>query len=149
MSQTLNFQIQIQAPVATVRDIMLNHPTYEQRTSAFAPWSTYQWSRDLDSEIIFLGSDGVGGMIGKIAQHRLYEYVSICHQAEIVVDEQTGQTTVKAHPQQAYENYSFSTLADWSTQLDVECTEMPDEYLDMFRQMWPQALNLLKWLCEK
>ena len=33
--QTLRFSITINAPVAKVRSTMLNHPTYEQRTSAF------------------------------------------------------------------------------------------------------------------
>gem|GEM_PF-5268026 len=34
--QTLTYTITIQAPVSKVRDTMLNHPTYEQRTEVFA-----------------------------------------------------------------------------------------------------------------
>lgn len=39
--QTLHFTTNIPAPVAIVWDTMLNHPTYEQRTTAFSEGSTY------------------------------------------------------------------------------------------------------------
>jgi hypothetical protein len=141
--QALYYTVTITAPVSKVRDIMLNHPTYEQWTSAFSEWSTYVWSRDQGSEIKF--GDGSGsqqGMIAKIAHNRLHEYISIQHLWEIGTD---GTTTMFAW--ESFENYTFTKIDDTTTQLDVELTAMPDERIDMFNEMWPKALELLKGLC--
>ena len=141
--QALHFTTTISAPVSKVRDTMLNHPTYEQWTTAFAPWSTYQWSREQWSEITF--GDGSGsGMLATIAHHKLHEYVSIQHLG--MIDENNTTTMFES---ESFENYSFTVIDATTTKVDVAMTAMPDERVDMFNEMRPKALELLKGICEK
>ena len=139
--QTLHYTVTITAPVSKVRDTMINHPTYEQWTSAFSEWSTYVWSRDQGADIKFIDPAGQG-MIAKVAVNKLHEYISIQHLWEIGTD---GTTTMIAW--ESFENYTFTNIDDTTTQLDVELTAMPDERVDMFNDMRPKALELLKGLC--
>lgn len=39
--------------------------------------------------------------------------------------------------------------ADGTTELRIEITNIPDDYADMFNEMWPKALESLKEICEK
>lgn len=139
--QTLHFTITINAPVSKVRDTMLNHPTYEQWTSAFSEWSTYVWSRDQRSDIKFLDPAGQG-MIAKIAVNKLHEYISIQYLGEIGKD-----TKITMYEWTSFENYTFTSIDDTTTKVDVEMTAMPDERVPMFSEMRPNALQLLKDLC--
>lgn len=142
--QTLHFTTTIHAPVSKVRDTMLNHPTYEQWTSAFSEWSTYEWSRDQWSDITFGdGSGSWAGMVATIASNRLHEYISIQHLG--MIDENKTLTNFES---ESFENYSFTSIDDTTTKVDVEMTAMPDERVPMFSEMRPQALQLLKNLCE-
>lgn len=141
--QTINFTININAPVSIVWDIMLNHPTYEQWTSAFSEWSTYEWTREKDSEIRFL-TPSWEGMLSKIADNKPYEYVSIKSLWEIGRD---GK--IKLYGGESFENYTFSIIDEKTTKLDIELTGLPEEYAQMFNEMRPRALILLKDLCEK
>ena len=47
-----------------------------------------------------------------------------------------------------YENYTFTKIDDSMTKLDIDMTGLPDEYANMFDDMRPKALQLLKDLCE-
>jgi hypothetical protein len=84
-------------------------------------------------------------MISRIASNRLYEYISIQHLGEIGKDHEIKMYDSR----ESFENYSFTKIDEDTTQLDVEMTAMPDEWVDMFNDMWPKALTLLKDLCEK
>lgn len=142
--QTLNFSITINAAVEKVRDTMLEHPTYEQRTTAFSEWSTYTGSREQGADIKFVDPAWYG-MLSRIASNRLYEYISIQHLGEIGKDHE-----IKMYDTwEIFENYSFTKIDAFTTKIDVEMTAMPDERVDMFNEMWPKALDLLKGLCEK
>ncbi len=143
---TLNFSTTINAPVAKVRDTMLNHPSYEIWTSAFSEGSTYTGSWDQWADIKFVDPSGQG-MIAQIAESRLHEYVSIRHLWEMMNNPETGELVTRLYDHAWYENYSFSTT-DTATRLDIEMTAIPDEYVDMFNSMRPKALDLLKELCE-
>jgi hypothetical protein len=48
-----------------------------------------------------------------------------------------------------YENYTFTTIEESITKLDIDMTGLPESYADMFNVMRPKALILLKNLCEK
>ncbi len=140
--QTLHFTTTIHAPVSKVRDSMLDHPSYEQRTTAFSPWSTYTWSREQWSDITF--GDGSGqGMIAKIAHNKLHKYISIQHLGQVNEDK-----TTTMFEWESFENYSFTTIDANTTKIDIEMTAMPDERVAMFNDMRPKALQLLKDLCE-
>ncbi len=147
--QTVQFTQVINAPKEHVWKTMLEKPTYEARTTAFAEWSTYEWSRDQWEKITFIGPDGIagGGMVAEIAESRLYEYVSIRHLAELSPDEKTGKVIETRFPEPSYENYTLEEH-DGVTTVTVVMTALPEEYVEMFSEMWPNALLALKELCE-
>jgi hypothetical protein len=39
--------------------------------------------------------------------------------------------------------------SDGTTELSIELTNIPDDYADMFNELWPKALEVLKDLCEE
>lgn len=141
----------INAPVEKVWNTMLDLETYRVWTKPFCPTSYFEGSWDEGSEMRFLGADenggGVGGMISRIAKNRLHEFVSIEHLGMIKDGvEDFDSPEVKAWTP-AFENYTF-TAKDGGTEVLVEL-DTPDDYAEMFEEMWPKALEVLKGLAEK
>lgn len=141
--KSLNFTITIDAPISTVRKVMLEHPTYEERTEIFAKWSTYNWSWDQWAEIKFW--DGKwSGMLAKIAKNEYHKYISIQHLGEIWKDKK-----ITMYTWESFENYAFTDI-DWKkTQVDIEMTAMPDEWVPMFQDLRPKSLEKLKEICKR
>ena len=140
----LTFSTTINAPVSKVWTTMLDHPTYEAWTKAFAENSTYDWERTEWSQIKFHDGTGNGGMLAMIAKNDLHHFISIKHLWEIGADQEVTYSQVEA-----FENYSFTQIDETTTKLDIELTGLPDEYSEMFNEMWPKALVALKELCEQ
>lgn len=130
---------------------MLDDATYRQWTNAFHEGSYYQGSWEQGSKILFLGPDengkADGGMIGRIAENRPYEFVSIemLGMIENGVEDTTSEAVKKWTP--AHENYTF-TEKDGATEVVVDI-DVADEYQAMFDEMWPRSLKVLKELAEK
>jgi hypothetical protein len=147
--QKLNFSIVINAPKEKVWDTMLEDKTYRIWTEAFAPGCYFIGSWDKGSKILFLapGEKGEGGMVSRIKEKRLYEYISIEHLG--VVENGKEDTSSDAVKQWAgsLENYTFKN-SDGKTELLVDM-DINDEYKEMFENMWPKALKNLKELTEK
>lgn len=148
--QKLNFSIIINSPKEKVWNTMLEDKTYRIWTEAFAKGSHYvgDWSKG--SKILFLGPDEkgiLGGMVSRIKENRLHEYISIEHWG-IVHDgiEDTASDAVKPWAG-SLENYTFKGDGN-KTELLVDM-DINDEYKDMFNEMWPAALQRLKELAEK
>jgi hypothetical protein len=89
----------------------------------------------------------MGGMVSRIAENRLHEYISIEHLG-MVNDgqEDTTSEAVKAWAG-AHENYTFAEK-NGATEIliDIDITE---DFKEMFEGMWPKALQKLKELAEK
>ncbi len=147
----IHFAIHINAPREKVWDTMLEDTTYRQWTAPFNPaGSYYEGSWDEGAEMRFLGpsQDGstIGGMISRIKENRLHEFLSIEHLGMIengVID--TTSEKVKAWTP-AFENYTF-VEKDGGTELSID-VDSNEEYAEMFSEMWPKALALLKALAE-
>jgi len=149
--QKIHFSIHINAPREKVWDTMLSDATYRQWTSAFNPGSYYKGSWEEGSKILFLGpnpdGNGEGGMVARIKENCIHEYISIEHNGVISngVEDTTSEEARKWAP--AYENYTFIDK-DGGTEVSVDM-DIVDEYKTMFEEMWPKALGLLKELAEK
>lgn len=145
----LEFSIVIDAPKEKVWNTMLEDKTYRIWTEAFMPGSYYDGDWTKGSKILFLGpgNDGkVGGMVSRIKDNRLYEYVSIEHLGEVIDGvEDTTSDRVKDWAG-ALENYTFIDK-DGKTELIVDMN-INEEFKEMFEGMWPKALQKLKALCE-
>jgi hypothetical protein len=120
-------------------------------TEVFSAGSHYvgDWSKG--SKILFLGPDPttgkLGGMVSRIKENRLHEYLSIEHLG-MVRDgiEDTTSDAVKAWAG-AHENYTFKK-ENGATEVLVDI-DIADELKEMFEGMWPKALQKLKELAEK
>lgn len=148
--EVIQFSILIDAPVGAVWNTMLDPVTYREWTKPFTPTSFYEGTWDEGAEIRFLMTKDDGttaGMFSRIARRIDHQFISIEHLGTIDGDkiDTNSEETAKWAP--AFENYSFESLG-YQTKLSVEMQTDP-EYKPMFESMWPQALQLLKSMCEE
>lgn len=149
--QKLNASIFINAPKERVWEVMLGPESYEKWTKVFNPTSHYigDWSEG--SKMLFLGTDengeNEGGMVSRIAKNIPHEYLSIEHLGivENGVEDTTSEKAKSWGP--AFENYTF-TEKDGGTEFTLD-QDMEEEYVEMFKGMWEEALPILKELAEK
>lgn len=148
--QKIHFSILINAPREKVWDTMLEDATYRQWTTAFNEGSYYKGDWSEGSKILFLGPDPKtgteSGMVSRIKENRTHEFVSIEHLGIVMngVEDTTSEEARKWSP--AFENYTF-TETDGGTQVSVDI-DIQEEYKTMFEEMWKNALQKLKELCE-
>jgi hypothetical protein len=149
--EKLQIEIDINAPKQKVWHTMLDDVTYRQWTTPFSEGSYYKGDWSKGSKIIFLGPNPEtgkeGGMVSRIAENKLYEFISIEHLGMINdgVEDTTSEEVKKWTP--AFENYTFKEVNGKTTILvDMDIN---DEYKEMFEGMWPKALQKLKELCEE
>ena len=147
----LKFSVVINAPKEKVWKTMLEDRTYRIWTTPFSEGSYYKGDWSKGSKIIFLGPNPEtgkeGGMVSRIAENKLYEYISIEHLGMINdgVEDTTSEEVKKWTP--AFENYTFKEKngkTDVLVDMDINA-----EYKEMFERMWPIALQKLKELAEK
>lgn len=145
----LKFSIVINAPIKKVWDTMLNEDTYKQWTEAFGPGSHYNGNWDKGSKILFLapGERGEMGMVSRIKENRPFKFLSIEHLG--IVQDGIEDTTSEAVKNWAgaLENYTFKE-SDRKTELLIDL-DTSEEYKNMFKDIWPKALQKLKELAEK
>src|SRR3989338_3223520 len=149
--QKLHFSIEINAPRERVWHTMLDDKTYREWTKAFGPGGHYKGNWNKGSKIVFIGSDPEtgeeGGMVSRIAENRLYEFISIEHMGIIKngVEDTTSDGAKKWTP--AFENYTFKeTNGKTEVLVDVNIAK---EFAEMFEKMWPPALKNLKEISER
>lgn len=149
--QKIHFSIFINATKEKVWDTMLTDSTYREWTTAFHPGSYFKGDWSEGSKILFIGPDeesgGEMGMVSRIAQSRLYEFVSIEHLGIYKNGIEDTESTEAKKWAPAFENYTL-TEKDGGTEVHIDQDIEPD-YKEMFEEMWPKALQILKELAEK
>lgn len=146
---TLHFSIDIRAPKDKVWRTMFADNTYREWTIPFSSGSYFEGSWALGSKILFLGPDGKGGsagMVSRITESRLHEYMGIEHVGMVSNGVEDTQSHAVKDWAGARENYSFSESSGVTT-LQVEMQTAPS-YEIMFNDSWPKALHKLKALSE-
>lgn len=146
------FSVVINAPKEKVWDTMLEDATYRIWTKPFNVGSAFVGDWSEGSVMHFVGCDEQGnpsqsGMYSKIRENRKYEFISIEHLGMIengVIDT-TSEEVKKWTP--CFENYTF-TEEDGATRVDVDM-DIAEMYEEMFNDMWPKALQVLKEISEK
>jgi hypothetical protein len=148
--EKIDFSTLINAPKDKVWNTMLDDKTYRIWTEEFSKGSHYVGNWNKGSKILFLGptNDGkLGGMVSRIKDNKLHEFISIEHLGEIYDGiEDTTSDRVKDWAG-ALENYTFIDK-DGKTELIVDMV-INKEFKEMFEGMWPKALQKLKSLCEQ
>lgn len=148
--EKLHFSITVNAPQKKVWNTMLEENTYRQWTEAFASGSHYEGSWDEGSDILFLAPDESGemsGMISRIKENREPEFLSIEHIGVIQDGEKDTSSDAVKDWAGALENYTLKTN-NGQTEVLVDM-DINEEYEEMFREMWPKALQKLKKLAEE
>ena len=142
----IHFKTIINTPAEKAWNTMLKDETYRQWTTAFTKGSHFRGSWEKGEKILFLDPDS-NGMVSVIAENRLHEFISIKHVGVIKngVEDTESDEAKKWAP--AYENYTFKE-ENGKTTLSIDM-DIEEEYEEMFTELWPNALERLKNLCEK
>jgi uncharacterized protein YndB with AHSA1/START domain len=146
--EKITFSTIINASREKVWNTMLEKDTYQKWTVPFHEGSSFEGNWAEGSEMKFTGpsEDGsVSGMYAVIDANRPHEFISIKHLGEFKNDVKTPLPVVEG--QESHENYTFKDV-DGGTEVIVELT-VPTEWKDMFNDMWPKALAILKEIAEK
>lgn len=142
----LHYATQINAPREKVWNVMLGDATYREWTSVFMPGSYYQGDWSQGSKMLFLGpgADGQkdGGMAAIVKENRPQEFISLEYHAEI---RDGVEVPMEGN---GFENYTLQDK-DGGTEVSIDLLNLPDEYVGMFNDAWPQALEKIKELAEK
>jgi hypothetical protein len=151
MRKTLHKEIFINASREKVWKTMLEDATYRQWTRSFNPSSYYKGNWEQGSKILFLGTNPVdgkeGGMISRIKENRLHEFISIEHLGIMNDGKEDTESDFVKDWKGAHENYTFKDENGGTRVLvDVDLTE---EAISEMEGMWDKALEALKELAEK
>ncbi len=125
---------------------MLGKATYHHWAKAFSPKSTYEGEFQQGAFVKFIAPD-LGGLKAVVEDFCRYDRIRFRHMALINKDgsEETESETARLWVG-ATEEYSFSE-SEGGTQLSV-VLEIHKSCENMFNDGFPNALTLLKELCE-
>jgi uncharacterized protein YndB with AHSA1/START domain len=147
----LHFSITINAPREKVWDTMLRQDTYQIWTELFQPGSHYVGDWNLGSKIVFLAPDETGqmsGMMGRIKENQPYENVSVEYIGVVLAGNEDTSSEEARSVAGAQEKYTFKEI-NGSTELLVDLDmDDGDEFVEMWKEIWPRALEKLKELAE-
>ncbi len=150
---SLHFTIDAHASKQNVWNVMLDNSTYREWTAAFHPGSYFEGSWEKGDKILFLVPDkdnNVSGMVSRVIENILYKYLSVEHVGEVIKGKEIT-TSVRAKAWAGIrENYSFSENDGVTTlQVGIDNDGKNKEMVEIFEQMWPQALDKLKEIAER
>jgi uncharacterized protein YndB with AHSA1/START domain len=143
--RTKSWSITIGASKPKIWRTLWDDATYRQWTSPFSEGSYAVTDWQEGSKVLFLGEDG-GGLVGRIAEHRPNEFLSIEHLGEVKNGiEDTSSEAINAWAG-AKENYTLSGV-DGAVTLKVDL-DLTEQHEAMFDEIWPKALAKVRELAE-
>lgn len=142
----IQFTVTIGAPASVVWHHITDPESYQRWTAVFAEGSRFEGSWEAGARIRFLAPSG-DGMVSEIAESRPNAFISIRHLGVVSNGmEDTTSEAVRAWAP-AYENYTLLPTPE-GTRMVVD-QDVAAEWEDHLKQAWPQALDVLKALCER
>ncbi len=125
---------------------------YQDWTYVFGGNSYFEGGWNEGDAIHFLTKDEEGnlqGMVAEIAKSRYPAFISIRHLGYMADDESadTANESLKSLAP-AYENYTLDLMDDGQTKFTVD-VDTQEEYMEMFEDAWPKALELVKSISEE
>ncbi len=146
----MHFEILVKAKPEEVWNAIVDDKKYREWTSAFHEGSYFEGGWNKGDKIQFLAVNEKGekeGMFSEIAESRKPSFISIRHLGIVLgsKEDSTSEAAKKWVP--AYENYTITQQGD-STKFEVDA-DADDEFYDMFKEMWPKALEKLKQVSER
>lgn len=149
--KTIYFTTTIDADPQKVYDLMLGHDTYREWTKPFSPTSGIKGNWEEDSKMFFTSTDQDGleaGMISMVDKNIPAEIVIIRHIGMFNHIGELYEGEMIDNWKNALEVYRFKKI-DGKTELICSVEVSADEDANMFDESWPEALRLLKEICEK
>lgn len=144
----VHYAMVIHAPQEKVWETVLDDASYRQWGNVFMPGSYFTGNWEKGSEMLFLAPDKDGktsGMRARVVDNELYKMISLEHLAMVQAD---GSEEVFNTPGGSFENYTFIEK-DGGIEMAVDLVNIPDSWVEMMGDMWPQALKKIKELAEK
>ena len=144
--EKLNYTVKINAPKVTVWNSMLDSEKYKEWAKAFSADSQFRgdWTQGTYIEFI---DPNMGGTKAIIEEVKPYDRIHVKHVAIINVDGSEDTTSDVARSwMDATETYHLKEV-EGATKLSVQIHTHKD-YIKMFNDCWPNALRLLKGICE-
>lgn len=138
--------ITINAPKEKVWNTLWDYSTYRQWTSPFSEESdvkTDNWKKG--SKLYFVDGSG-NGMVAVVEENIPNQFMSFKHLGEVHGDIEDTTSEKVAEWAGAHENYTLKEN-NGKTEVQVEI-DIASDFADMFKEMWPKALNKLKQLSE-
>lgn len=146
----IHTSIEIKGTQAEVWDAIVNDEKYRLWTATFSPGSHFKGGWNKGDKILFLGPDKDGamsGIVSEIAESTYPSYISIQHNGYVTngVEDTTSEAVHAWFP--AYENYSIEKIDDTTIRFTVDM-DSEDQYYEMFLELWPKAVQVLKEVVE-
>jgi uncharacterized protein YndB with AHSA1/START domain len=144
--ENLEYNIQITADKKKVWSVMLEPDTYKEWAGVSWPGSDYEGAWGKGESIKFI-SPGQGGTLAKITEYRPHDFVLAEHIGIVNADgsEDTDSDAAKGWIGTT-ESYTFTTQnGKTDLKVNIKC---PPEWVSMFNDGWPKALDKLKEMCE-
>jgi hypothetical protein len=148
MAQPLHFNITITASPLHVWTTMLDDAHYRIWTEVWQSGSSFigDWSEG--SEISFVDPSGAG-IHGQVAINLPGEYVETHLKYELAPG-QVPRIETASIWEGAKECYRYTAQGDGCLlEITLEAPHMPDAMADYMASTWPQALAVVKTICEK
>lgn len=133
----LHYKIILNNNVEYVFDKLFAKAEYKEWTRVFNPSSDYDGVLGLGEEIFFKDADN-NGMLSKVSKYEVNKVIEFSYLASV----EDGVKT-EFEDRSNFERYTFTSLQDEMVMIDVDLN-IPDEYLEMFEDMWAQAIVLIQ-----
>lgn len=144
----MQFDIHINAPAAKIWKTLFDDATYRQWAAEFDPGSHAVTTWEKGSKALFLGENQTG-MVSEVTEHIPEKFLQITHKGIVkdgVEDLSSKEAQIWAG---SMESYALSGDNNQHTlTVNLYGNAIPDEYLEMFREAWPKALDVVKTLAE-
>lgn len=147
----LHFEVLIAAKPEAVWDAIVDDKKYREWTSVFQEGSHFEGGWNEGDKIQFLTLNEKGekeGMFSEIAESKKYSFISIRHLGNISGGKEDTTSEVAKKWVPAYENYTLTPEGD-NTKFEVNMVNVDDAFYDMFKDVWPKALEKLKQVVER
>lgn len=133
----LHYKIILNNNVEYVFDKLFAKAEYKEWTRVFNPSSDYDGILGLGEEIFFKDAEN-NGMLSKVSKYEVNKVIEFSYLASV----EDGVKT-EFEDRSNFERYTFTSLQDEMVMIDVDLN-IPDEYLEMFEDMWAQAIVLIQ-----
>ena len=144
----LNYSIKINASAKKVWELMLKKENYKKWVKPFSDDSEYKGKWEQGEKIYFYDDNMNGGTAARLNVVDPYNKILAEHIA--LIDKQFNEDTTSEEAKKwigTIENYYYNKIDENTTEFKV-VIKTHEDYTQMFEDCWPQALLILKDICE-